>query len=69
MLTSITNELDKSCPITKSKIKNYRPDWMIADLLDRIKDRDYFYTKAKRTGDRGNHGWLATLHYVSGARL
>ena len=37
MLTDITKELDKSCPIIKSKIENYRPDWINNDLLDPLR--------------------------------
>ena len=39
------------CPnIRKFQIKNYRTDWITPELLEQIKDRDYFYCKAKRTG-------------------
>ena len=43
--------LNKMCPLRKFSIKNYRPDWMSNELIEQIKDRDYFYRKAKRTGD------------------
>ena len=43
--------LDEICPIRTFHIKNYRPDWMNGDLIEQIKDRDYFYKKAKKTGD------------------
>ena len=43
--------LDELCPIRSFHIKNYRPDWMTGDLIEQIKDRDYFYKKAKKTGD------------------
>ena len=43
--------LNKMCPLRKFSIKSYRPDWMSNELIEQIKDRDYFYPKAKRTGD------------------
>ena len=43
--------LDNMCPIKSYRIKNYRPEWMSNELIELIKDRDYFYKKAKRTGD------------------
>ena len=52
LLTQITSILDKICPIRTFHIKNYRPDWMTTDLIEQIKDRDYFYKKPKRTGDK-----------------
>ena len=52
LLTQITSILDKICPIRTFHIKNYRPDWMTTDLIEQLKDRDYFYKKPKRTGDK-----------------
>ena len=52
LLTQINSILDKMCPIRTVHIKNYRPDWMTKDLIEQIKDRDYFYQKAKKTGDK-----------------
>ena len=47
----ITAILDEMCPIRAFHIKNYRLDWMTGELIEQIKDRDYFYKKAKMTGD------------------
>ena len=49
--TNITKILDRMCPIRNFNIKNYRPDWMTKELIELVKDRDYFYKKAKRCGD------------------
>ena len=43
--------LDGMCPLREFRIKNYRPDWMTDELIEQTKDRDYFYHKAKLTGD------------------
>ena len=43
--------LDKMCPLMKFKIKNYRPEWVTDELIEQIKDRDYFYHKAKCTNN------------------
>ena len=50
ILTNITNVLDEMCPIKSFSIKNYRPDWMTKELIEQIKDRDYFYRRAKLRG-------------------
>ena len=47
----IITVLDSMCPIRSFHIKNYRPDWMTNELIEQIKDRDYFYKKAKSSGD------------------
>ena len=49
--TSITQILDTMCPVRSFHIKNYRPSWITNELLEQIKDRDYFYSKAKQTDD------------------
>ena len=51
MQNFIVSTLDQMCPIRTFHIKNYRPDWMTKDLIEQIKDRDYFYKQAKKTGD------------------
>ena len=51
LLKQVTAVLDTMCPIRSYRIKNYRPDWMTKELIEQIKDRDYFYKKAKSTGD------------------
>ena len=51
ILGKITMILDTMCPKRNFRIKNYRPDWMTNELIEQIKDRDYFYFKAKKTGD------------------
>ena len=47
----VTSVLDVMCPIRSFRIKNYRPDWMTNELIEQLKDRDYFYKKAKLSGD------------------
>ena len=51
MQNLIVSILDQTCPIRTFHIKNYRPDWMTRELIEQIKDRDYFYKQAKKTGD------------------
>ena len=43
--------VDEMCPIQTFHIKNYKPDWMSKELIEQMKDRDYFFRKAKSTGD------------------
>ena len=56
----ITAQLDLQCPIRNFRIKNYRPEWMSPGLIDQINDRDYFYRKAKVTGDSDD--WAIAKH-------
>ena len=60
LLTQITTILDKMCPIRTFRIKNYRPDWVTNELIEQIKDRDYFYKKAKTTGSKDD--WNIAKH-------
>ena len=52
LLGKLVSVLDEMCPIKTYHIKNYRPEWMTSNLLDLIRDRDYFYKKAKKSGDK-----------------
>ena len=52
--------LDEMCPIKTFKIKNYRPEWITAELIEQILDRDYFYKKAKDKGDEDS--WNIAKH-------
>ena len=49
LLGRIETVIDKMCPLRKFRIKNYRPEWVTDELIEQIKDRDYFYYKAKCT--------------------
>ena len=60
MLENIIRVLDTLCPLRKSYIKNYRPDWMTNELIEQIKDRDYFYNEAKTRGDQDT--WNIAKH-------
>ena len=37
------------CPDTKFKIRNSKPCWLTNELIEQMKDRDFFYGKVKRT--------------------
>ena len=60
ILNNITMVLDSICPVRTFKIKNYRPDWMTKELIEQVKDRDYFYKKAKLGGDEDD--WNIAKH-------
>ena len=49
MLKNIEEVADLQCPIRKFSIANYRPDWITNELQEQIRDRDFFYKKAKQT--------------------
>ena len=52
--------LDHMCPIRSYQIRNYRPEWVTNELLEQIKDRDYFFKKAKLSGD--TDAWNIARH-------
>ena len=60
IVNNITLALDTMCPVRTFLIKNYRPDWMTKELIEQIKDRDYFYGRAKRPGD--DDSWNIAKH-------
>ena len=51
VLDNINTILDSMCPLRTFHIKNYGPDWMTKELIELLKDRDYFYKKAKLAND------------------
>ena len=61
--------LDNMCPVRKFKIKNYRPDWITAELVEQIKDRDYFYQKAKENGNEDDWNVAKHLRNVTNANI
>ena len=67
ILNQLLINIDEMCPIRTFTIKNYRPDWMTYELLEQIKDRDYFYLKAKRSGDKDAWNIAKHLTQTSGA--
>ena len=60
IMDNFTQTLDTMCPIRAFRIKNYRPDWMSNELIEQIKDRDYFYKKAKLRGNQDD--WNIAKH-------
>ena len=53
-------ELDFLCPFKKFKVRSHKPSWMDVQLLEQMKDRDYFYKKAKRT--QNTDDWNIAKH-------
>ena len=61
MLGIINREANKQCPVRKYKIKHNKPCWLTNEILEQMKDRDYFYQKAKRT--KSEDDWnIARFH-------
>ena len=60
ILDTINPILDSMCPLRSFRIKNYRPEWMTDELIEQIKDRDYFYKKAKSKGNQDD--WNIARH-------
>ena len=60
LLGYIQHDLDIHCPIRTSLFRNYRPSWFNESLIEQIKDRDYFYKKAKRYKDKND--WNIAKH-------
>ena len=60
ILSIIIKAVDAMCPVRSFRIKNYRPEWMSKELIEQVKDRDYFYEKAKSQGDED--AWNIAKH-------
>ena len=69
ILNNLTAVLDVMCPKRKFSIKNYRPDWMTNELIEQVKDRDYFYHKAKVTGEEDYWNIAKYLRNVTNSRI
>ena len=69
ILTKFMPVIDEMCPIRSFHIKNYKPDWINSELLEQIKDRDYFYKKAKLTGDEDDWNIAKHLRNVTNANI
>ena len=50
MQNNIKEVADDICPTKTFKIKNTKPCWITHELIEQMRDRDYFYAKAKRHG-------------------
>ena len=61
--------LDDMCPLRSYHVKNYRPDWITNELLEQIKDRDYFYSKAKQYGDEDSWNIAKHLRNTTNANI
>ena len=69
ILNRITPILDAMCPIRTFQIKNYRPDWMSNELIEQIKDRDYFYKRAKSEGDEDSWNIAKYLRNITNTNI
>ena len=69
MINRITLLIDKMCPLRTFKIKNYRPEWVTCELIEQIKDRDYFYKKAKQSDDEDAWNIAKHLRNLTNARI
>ena len=61
MLSNIVKEADKMCPVRKFRIRNNKPCWLTNKLIEQMKDRDYFYRKAKQTNSEDDWN-IAKFH-------
>ena len=66
---AILGILDQMCPIKSFRIKNYRPDWLTKELIEQIKDRDYFYRKAKQKGDLDSWNIAKYLRNITNSNI
>ena len=46
---NIKSALDLLCSIRKLIIPEGKPKWLLNDIINLMRDRDYFYNRAKRT--------------------
>ena len=69
IVDKFTPLLDAMCPIRTFKMKDYRPEWITAELVEQIKDRDYFYQKAKKYGNKDSWNIARHLRNVTNANI
>ena len=69
IVNKITPILDDMCPVRTFHIKNYKPDWMTNELIEQIKDRDYFFKQAKKTGDEDYWNIAKYLRNVTNSNI
>ena len=69
IFSKVESIIDGMCPLRTFKIRNYRPDWITHELLEQIADRDYFYNKAKQTGDEDDWNVAKHLRNVTNANI
>ena len=69
ILNQVTPILDMVCPLKSFKIQNYRPEWMTNELIEQIKDRDYFYQIAKSTGNLDSWNIAKHLRNTTNANI
>ena len=69
ILEKITPVLNEMCPIRKFKIKNYRPEWITLELIEQLKDHDYFFRKAKKENCEDAWNIAKHLRNVTNANL
>ena len=64
-----SKRVNHMCPLRSFSTKNYRPDWMTNELIEQIKDRDYFYRKAKKTGSEDDWNIAKHLRNVTNSNI
>ena len=69
LINKITLELDKVCPIRTTTIRNYYPEWIDPSLVNLLKDRDYFYKKAKETNNSDDWNIAKHLRNIANANI
>ena len=57
----ITREADRQCPVRTYKLKHNKPCWLTNEIIEQMKDRDYFYQKAKQTNSEDDWN-IAKFH-------
>ena len=60
LLHEIKVEVDRICPYKTFTVRAQKPEWLNNNLIEQIKDRDYFYRKAKRS--QNDDDWNITRH-------
>ena len=61
MQNILVEEAERICPVRQFKIRNTRPCWITNEMIEQMKDRDYFYRKAKTTNSEDDWN-IAKFH-------
>ena len=69
LYSEIIKEVDRTCPVKTFTVKSNKPEWITNNLIEQMRDRDYFYNKAKKTKDEDDWNIAKLLRNVTNSNI
>ena len=69
LYSEIIKEVDRMCPVKTFTVRSNKPEWITNDLMEQMRDRDYFYKKAKKTKDDDDWNIAKHLRNVTNSNI